>query len=388
MKWHSIRLKVLITLLGCLVIGIAAVVFLMRYSFERNSQAVASESVTGAQKLFAILGTREVSKMTAVGDVLMANPQVRDAFQGLNRQQLAAALGPQYANLKAQGITNVTFQTPEPNRVVFLRLAIPTKFGDHLNRYIDQQVVRTHAIVVGAEMARGGFALRVLRPFPDSKGAVAGYFELGEELGQFIQEMKSQTGNDYGLLLNKKSLDRQFWADASGAWHRRDNWDDNPLFVVADKTTDSDRIMRFDGDLSAIPGHGQVLEKFQSGSSVYIRGLFPIQDAAGNTVGAIFVIKDISALYLAMRHTQAVLLVVMIVALALSTVLILVLLNRFVFRRLEQIMVVATRVVGGDYDTKIPVTSDDEVGQFESLFEQFRRVFVDVLAQACVVQQR
>ncbi|HZC23851.1 MAG TPA: HAMP domain-containing protein, partial [Candidatus Binatia bacterium] len=106
------------------------------------------------------------------------------------------------------------------------------------------------------------------------------------------------------------------------------------------------------------------------------------------TVGAMFVIRDISGLYLTMRHTQTVLLVVMIVALALSTVLILVLLNRFVFRRLEQIMAIATRVVGGDYDTKIPVTSDDEVGQFESLFEQFRRVFVDVLAQTSVLQER
>lgn len=43
-------------------------------------------------------------------------------------------------------------------------------------------------------------------------------------------------------------------------------------------------------------------------------------------------------------------------------------------------MVVATRVVGSDYDTEIPVACDDEV-KFERFFEQFRRVFVDVLAE-------
>lgn len=386
MKWHSIRMRVLITLVACLVIGVGSILLLMRYSFERNSQALASESVTGAQKLFSILETREVSKMTAVSDVLMANPQFRDSLSAQRREQLAALLAPQYENLKRQGITNMTFQTPEPDRTVLLRMTIPEKFGDRLNRYIDREVVRTRSLVVGKELARGGFALRILRPVLDSKGAVTGYVELGEELGQFIHEMKSQTGSEYGLLLNKKFIDRQFWAQSSQVWHRRDTWDDNAEFVVADKTTESGDIMRYDGDLSAIPATGQVLEKFREGSSVCVRGLFPIRDAGGNAVGAMFVIKDISGFYLSMRHTQTVLLSVMIVALALGTGLILILLNRLIFSRLEQIMVVATRVVGGDYATEIPVDSDDEVGQFESLFEQFRRVFVDVLAQASAVQ--
>jgi HAMP domain-containing protein len=59
--------------------------------------------------------------------------------------------------------------------------------------------------------------------------------------------------------------------------------------------------------------------------------------------------------------------------------LVLVLLNNLVFRRLHHIIKVATRVVGGDYESEIRVGSDDEVGQLEQLFEQFRRVFVDLL---------
>jgi hypothetical protein len=57
---------------------------------------------------------------------------------------------------------------------------------------------------------------------------------------------------------------------------------------------------------------------------------------------------------------------------------VLTLLTRLIFRRLDNIVMVATRVVGGDYATEITVSSDDEVGQFELLFEQFRCVFVDV----------
>lgn len=243
-------------------------------------------------------------------------------------------------------------------------------------------------MVTGNELAKAGFAVRILGPFYDSKGSVTGYVEFGEELGQFIHTMKKQTGNDYGLLLSKKFVDRQFWAESSAVWERRDNWDDNPGFVVADKTADSDSILRFQGDLSAVPEQGKVLERYREGNSVFVRGIFPIHDAAGNNVSAMFVVRDISSFYLAMRHTQNILVAATVAALALGSLLVLALLTRLVFRRLEQIIVVATRVVGGDYKSEIKVHSGDEVGQFEQLSEQFRRVFVDILGQVPELQQK
>lgn len=379
MKWNSIRTKVLASLLACLVVGVGGILALMHYSFERNSQVLALDSVTGAQKLFTILETREISKMTAVSDVLLVNPQVRDAFAAKDRSRLLDLTAPLYPQLKSEGITNWMFHTAEPDMVVFLRLHNSPKFGDALNRFFDKEVVRTHDRVTGNELAKAEFAVRIIRPFYDAQGGVTGYVEMGEELGQFIHTMKNQTGSDYGLLLNKKFMDRQFWGDSSKVWKRRDNWDDNPNFVVADKTTAGDNIFGFQGDLAAVPEQGKVLERFQDGNSVFVRGIFPVRDAAGNTVGAMFVVRDISSFYLAMRRTQRVLVLLTVVALALGTVLVLTLLTRLIFRRLDHIVVVATRVVGGDYKSEIHVSSDDEVGQFEQLFEQFRRVFVDAL---------
>jgi hypothetical protein len=388
MKWNSIRTKVLAAMATCLVLGVGGIVALMHYSFARNSQALGAESVTGAQKLFTILEARETSKMAAVSETLMMNPQVRDAFAAKDRNRVLELTSPLYPKLKSEGITNWMFHTPEPDMVVFLRLHNPAKFGDHLNRFMDREVVRSHAMVIGNELAKAGFAVRILRPFYDSKGAVTGYVELGEEIGQFIHTMKNQTGDDYGLLLSKKFVDRKFWADSSAVWKRRDNWDDNANYVVADKTTSSDAIIQFQGELTAVPADGKVLEYFRDGNSVLVRGIFPIHDAAGNTVGAMFVVRDISATYVAMRHTQNVLVLLTTVALTLGIVMVLTLLTRLVFRRLEHIIVVATRVVGGDYETEIRVSSDDEVGQFEQLFEQFRRVFVDLLAHVPEFQEK
>src|SRR5208282_370644 len=335
MKWNSIRTKVLAALVTCLAVGVGGILALMHYSFEHNSQVLAAESVTGAQRLFTILETREISKMTAVSETLIMNPQVRDAFAAKDRSRLMELTAPLYPKLKSEGITNWMFHTPEPDMTVFLRRHNPPKFGDHLNRFMDKEVARTHAIVAGNELARAGFAVRILRPFYDAPGAVTGYVEFGEELGQFIHAMKNQTGDDYGLLLSKKYVDRQFWADSSAVWKRRDNWNDNPTFVVADKTTATDSIIQFQGDLAGVPGQGKVLERFRDGNSVFIRGIFPIRDAAGNTVGAMFVVRDISGFYAAMRRTQNVLVLLTVAALALGTFLVLTLLNRLVFRRLE-----------------------------------------------------
>jgi hypothetical protein len=62
MRWNSIRSKVLAALAGCLIVGVSGTLALIHYSFEGNSQALAAESVNGAQKLFTILEARETAK--------------------------------------------------------------------------------------------------------------------------------------------------------------------------------------------------------------------------------------------------------------------------------------------------------------------------------------
>jgi HAMP domain-containing protein len=183
-------------------------------------------------------------------------------------------------------------------------------------------------------------------------------------------------------------MDRRLWATSSAMWKRRDNWDDNPSFVVADKTTVGDSIIRFDGELADVPSPGKVLERFHRGDSVFVRGIFPIRDAGNRAVGAMFVVRDISGVYVTMRSTQNLLVLLSVVGLLLGAALVLVLLNRLVFRRLEHIIVVATRVVGGDYESEIRAGSNDEIGQFERLFEQFRLVFVDLLSHVPEFQEK
>ena len=388
MKWNSIRTKVLVVLAVCLAVGVGGTLTLLQYSFAKNSQALAVEAVNSAERLFKILEDREISKMDAVSETLLMNPDVRDAFAAKDRALLLELTSPLYSKLKVKGITNWMFHSPEPDMVVFLRLHNPPQFGDRLNRFMDNEVARTHAVVAGNELAKAGFALRIIRPCYDANQKLTGYVEFGEEIGGFIHEMKKQTGDEYGLLLSKKYVNKKFWSDSSAILKRRDNWGDHPGFVVADKTSTNENVIAFQGDLASVAGEGKVLERFNDGKSVFVRGIFPIRDASNHTVGAMFVVRDISSVYVGMRNTQNLLILLSVAGLVIGAVVMLTLLNRLIFRRLEHIIVVATRVVGGDFHTEIKVGSRDEIGRFEQLFEQFRCVFVDLLSNVPEFQEK
>jgi HAMP domain-containing protein len=89
-----------------------------------------------------------------------------------------------------------------------------------------------------------------------------------------------------------------------------------------------------------------------------------------------------------MQHTELIFAVSTVVAVLIGTGIFLLMLSRLVFDRLERIIKIATSVVGGDFGTEIQVRSNDEVGQLEQLFEQFRQVFVDVLSHVPELQQK
>ena len=143
MKSTSIRTKVLLALSVCLVAGVTGTLVLMHYSFEQNAQALGAQSVKSSQKLFGILEAREASKMTAVSEALIANPELRGAYESKDRAKLLGLCKPIYATLKEQGITNWVFHTAEPDMSVFLRVHNPDVYGDQLDRFLTRESART-----------------------------------------------------------------------------------------------------------------------------------------------------------------------------------------------------------------------------------------------------
>lgn len=183
-------------------------------------------------------------------------------------------------------------------------------------------------------------------------------------------------------LIKKKFLDEQEWASVCQAKNIANDWAEQQDVLVVNRTNDDRRLMSFQGDVETVPDEGQVLERINTDEHAYIRSIIPVHDAAKRKVGGVFVLSDITAVYTGMKAVQKKALIAIIALMVLLSAIMVILLNRLVFSRLNRVTNVATRVVGGDFETRIVPDSPDEVGQLESLLEQFRVVFVNTLHRA------
>ena len=377
MRSLSIRAKVV----GLMLLGVGTVTLAVGMSvagaFEQNKQTMARESLKNAQASFSSLVRDDLGKLGATGEALLAIPGLVESFAARDRARLLAEAQRVYPQLvKEYGITHLNFIGPD--RHIFLRMTKPEQFDDLVERVTLANAMKTNAFSAGLELGKTGFVLRTVRPIMTPAGPI-GYLELGEEIGSFAGRLKAQTGFDLGLLLEKKRLKKEDWAHTRAALRLPDNWDERPEVVVAQSTTSDEQLLAFRGDVDSIPSDGLVLEQLRTNGKVLMRGLFKIADASGASVGAVFVLTDISQVSQAVESARLRALLMAVALVILLSIAMWLVLERLVFRRLSamgaRLEELSLRVAGGDFDidTGIPTAGakGDEIGRLEQFLAQF-----------------
>jgi len=191
---------------------------------------------------------------------------------------------PTFEKLRERGVTHWYFIEPEPTRTCFLRVHSPHLTGDVIERTTLTQAVATHRVGSGKELGKTAFALRVVKPI-SSGGKVIGYMELGEEIDHFFGRMKAQTGDDFGLLVDKRFIDRKELARIL----KEDRWDERPDLVLIQSTMWDEKNIDLGGPLPSLTDEGAGFKEWQDGAQAYAGGAFPVRDAAQRVVGAVFV---------------------------------------------------------------------------------------------------
>lgn len=243
------------------------------------------ESVSRAAAAFAALERKELEKLSSVLDTLIADPALVAAFRAHDREKLFALTHDRFERLKAEkGITHWYFLDPAPARTCFLRVHSPTLFGDVVQRETFSKAIAGQAVGSGKELGKTAFALRVVKPVR-AAGALIGYMELGEEIGDFLVRMKEQTGDDFGLLVDKKRIDRKELARIRG----EDRWDERPDVVLIDSTVWNDRLLELPVPFDQLPDQGVRAGEWTEGTRRYLGGAFSVRDAANTAVGALYV---------------------------------------------------------------------------------------------------
>jgi hypothetical protein len=374
MRTFSAETKLLLAVLALSVCAGTVGAELVARHFEEKIEEVGEQVLFGAAETFAVQQRTEVEKLSAALDVVMASTELKAAFRAGDRERLLRLAAPVLELLKEHSrITHWYFHSAEASPRVFLRVHRPELFGDAVSRITLRRAIDTGDVGAGLELGRTAFALRVVRPWVVD-GQVIGYLELAEDIDHFLTAMKGRTGDEYGLLVRKKYVDAAAWAAAMGP--RASSWDASAEALVVDATSSTDGILDWRGDVEALPARGLTLGETEQSDRALIRGVFPVTDAAGRRVGALFVVHDFTAHHIAAREGHGFALAVMVACAIAAAGGVALLAHLMVFRRLARLRARLERRAAGLTPVGRPgqMTSPDDLGRLETLFE---RVFQD-----------
>lgn len=217
---------------------------------------------------------------------------------------------------------------------------------------------------------------------------------------KYVEALNNITGDNYGLLLDKTAITREEYAKQLEAANIPDNWDERETYVMLATTDEAlAESMQLNAAPDSVPEIGKLVGvengacskmchgamtgsgdfwkvRWSKDSSSRAHTVFPIVDNAGKPIGIVYSIQDISKEADAARESQVRTMIVISVGLLIATILIGWMLNAFVFRRLNKMIItmedISVRVAGGDFGARfIPDGSSDEIGKFEQFFARF-----------------
>ncbi len=386
------KISVKFKLLPIIVVGIILLTGVFYYTFvnaqEKTQHSVSDDAIKTSKEMFYNIEDNDVKMLSSTLEALLINKELRDVYLNNNRDEVYNYSLPLYNKLKTEfGITH--FYIHYPNGTNFIRIHSKNQFGDKITRQTFQKSVQSNGFGSGLELGATAFALRVVHPYYNGTNLI-GYIELGEEIGHFLKVMKKQTGNEFGIFIKKEYIKHEDWKSMRAVSGLTDNYDDLKNYVVIDTTTDS--ISSFaandEDKLASVPTEGGTLDKFQMNGSTYVTGGFPLYDAGGKAVGTVVVVKDVTPLENAVKESTMFVLVISLISAILISLIVVLLVNNYILKPLDNIVDATTRVAGGDFSAEVKAQSNDEIGDLAVMIEGFKKILVGTAKDLEEAQRR
>ena len=372
-----IRTKVIFAVVSCFALCIALSVEITKRSWNRDVERISQQALKTSREGFQNLEKNDIRTLSSTLEAMMHDPAYLEPYAKRDFDELFARCKPVYDGMKARyGITHWYFI--DQDGICFMRVHKPEQKGDPVRRATFFASQKSGGFGTGLELGKTAFALRVVHPILNG-GKMIGYLELGEEIDHFLELLKGQTGAEYGLIVMKKFLSEKDWASVRANAGLPNNWDDQRVNLLIGATTKEEGLVSYTEDIETLPEGGLFLGMVEKGGKVYCKGVIPVVDASNKNAGGLFVLQDVTETYSGIKKDHLMMALVLTGFMLILTILLVNLLNVFVFRRIEVAIDATLRFVGGDHETPIKKCADDEVGRLEELLEQLRVVFLDAI---------
>ncbi|NVN91309.1 MAG: PAS domain S-box protein [Desulfuromonadales bacterium] len=184
----------------------------------------------------------------------------------------------------------------DKNRVCLLRVHMPEKSGDRIERFTALEAQRTGKAASGIELGPlGTLTLRVVQPVFEG-GMPIGYVELGKEIEDVLQALRIRSGSQLVVVIRKEYLKRQAWEDGMRLFGRKAEWDRLPRNVVIYSSQGRlpNAFASWADHFTNNTLHGEMEREFASDGKFWRVTATPLPDATGKEIGVLLVTRDIS----------------------------------------------------------------------------------------------
>ncbi len=260
----------------------------------RDHERGLSEKVAAVERLFRQRLEKESAMMQATLSALSRDSQIKTDFLEADREALLKRVWPAFDELRRNNrITHFYFTGPD--RVNFLRVHQPNRYGDIIDRITTLRAAEAQETARGIELgALGTFTLRVVVPWYQGDQLI-GYLELGEEIDHITEEVHQILGVDILVLVYEKFLDPQLWEKGRKMLGHQVDWTRFGSTLVVGRAMDT-----IPGPLADIlnqqeHSYEKVMQFVEAGRNHYIAFL-PLIDVSGREVGDFIVAQDVTGL--------------------------------------------------------------------------------------------
>ncbi len=168
-----------------------------------------------------------VNDMSSIAFTIAHQKDLNVLLANDDKRRLLMDWGSLFLKLKtSHAITHFYFHRADRSNL--LRLHKPERSDDFIDRFSIREAELTGRLSTGLDMGTfGTLTLRVVQPvFND--GSLAGYVEIGKELGAVLSDIKRSFNAEFAVSLYKRNLDRTDWEAGLNISGVKSSWEEFP----------------------------------------------------------------------------------------------------------------------------------------------------------------
>lgn len=290
---QRLKLKVLLPMGLGLLIFLGLYVASTSWYLDQEIKRDLTQKISDINFSFQSLLDQRAQIMRVQLEQLADSEELQQLMLKQDRTGLLKATQTTFKNLLSHlGTTHFYFHNPDHR--VFLRVYNPSRHGDLITRHSLQQAATTKREAHGIELGvLGTFTLRTVIPWYRGD-QLLGYLELGEELGQLIDNFFQLDNTFLTLTINKQFLDQEKWSDGMEMLGKDpSSWNFLPDRIIVQSSL-PELLPEIIETLKKQARRADDTIKIVTDDKSYQGRVQPLRDSAGRYIGEFLVLRDIT----------------------------------------------------------------------------------------------